>query len=89
METSNLPDKEFKVMVIKKLTKCGRMDKHSEILNEEIENTRKYQTEATKLKNTITDLKNTLEELNKRLDDTTEWISHLGERTLEIIQTEE
>ena len=33
MEISNLADKEFKVMVIKMLTKLGkRMDKHSENL---------------------------------------------------------
>ena len=44
-------------MIIKRLTKLGRrMDKHSE--NLKIENTRKFQTEVTELKNTITELKN-------------------------------
>lgn len=33
---SNLPDKEFKITVIKKLTKLGRrMNEHSENLNKE------------------------------------------------------
>lgn len=34
METSNIPDKDFKVMVIKMLTKLERrMDQHSENFN--------------------------------------------------------
>jgi len=36
MEISNLPDKEFKVMVINMLTKLRRrMDEHSENFNKE------------------------------------------------------
>lgn len=39
MQISNLPDKEFKVMVIKILTELGRaMDEHNENLNKEREN---------------------------------------------------
>lgn len=30
MKTGNLPDKEFKVMIIKMLTKLRRMNEHSE-----------------------------------------------------------
>lgn len=38
MKMSNSPNKEFKVMVVKMLTKLERrMDKHSENFNEEIE----------------------------------------------------
>ena len=55
MKINNLLDKEFKAMVIKMLTELRRrMDEHSENFNKEIENIRKYQTEVTKLKNTIT-----------------------------------
>ena len=37
MEISNLPDKEFKVMVIKMLTELGRRrEEHSEIFNKQI-----------------------------------------------------
>lgn len=63
MELSNLPDKNFKVAVIKMLTELGRrMHKHSENFNEEIKNIRKYQTKVIELKkHTITELKNTLE----------------------------
>ena len=42
-------------MVIKVLTKLGRrMDEHSQSFNKDSEYIRKYQTEATKPKNTIT-----------------------------------
>lgn len=45
MGTSLLPDKEFKVMAIKMLTKLERrMDKHCENLNKETENIIKYQS---------------------------------------------
>ena len=67
IEVSNLPDKEFKVMVIKILTNLGRrMGEHRENFNKETENIRKYQTEIIELKNIITELKSTLEEFNRR-----------------------
>lgn len=37
LETSNLPGKEFKVMVVNMLTKLRRMDKHKKNFNEVIE----------------------------------------------------
>ena len=67
MEISNLFDKEFKVMIIKMLTKLRkRMDKQSENLNTELGNIMKNQSE---LKNTITEMKYILEGINGRLDD--------------------
>ena len=33
MEISNLPDRKFKVMIIKILTELGRMDKYTENFN--------------------------------------------------------
>lgn len=74
MELSNLPDKEFKVMVIEVLPKLKRrMEEHSENCHEETENKRKSQSE---LKNTIAKMKNTLEGTNSRLEDAEEWIDH-------------
>ena len=64
METSNLPSKEFKVMIIKMLKELGRrMDKQSENLDvlTELENIKKNETAV---KNTITEIQNTLEEIN-------------------------
>ena len=51
-EISNLPDKEFKTLIM--LTELGkRLDEHSEIFNRELENI-KNQSE---LKNSITEMK--------------------------------
>lgn len=51
-----------------------KMDEHSEILKKEIENIRKFQAEATELKNTITEheqqQKSSLELFDSRLDKT-------------------
>ena len=52
MEISNLPDKEFKVIVIKMLTKLRRiMDEHSENFKKGTDNIKKNQSE---MKNIIT-----------------------------------
>lgn len=69
IEISDLPDKEFKILV-KILTELGeRINEYSENFNKETENIRKYQTEIMELKHTITSLKNTLERFNSRLDE--------------------
>ena len=53
---SNVPNKEFNVMVIKMLTRLRRrIDEHSENFNKELENIKKNQSE---LKNTITEVRN-------------------------------
>ena len=45
MEISNLPNKVFKVMIIKMLTRLRRrIAEHCEIFNKELENIRKFQT---------------------------------------------
>ena len=55
-ELSNLPEKEFKVIVIKMLTELGRrIDEHSENFNKAMENIRKYQIDVTQLKSIITE----------------------------------
>ena len=46
MEKSNLPNKELKVMIIKKLIELGkRIDEYSERLNKKLENIKNNQTE--------------------------------------------
>ena len=87
VEINNLPDKEFKVMIIKMLIKHRRrMDEHSEKFLKELENTKKNQTA---LKNTITKIKTTLEGINSRLEDTEEQINELKDRVVEITQAEQ
>ena len=87
MEISNLPDKEFKVMVIRMLTELGRrMSEHSESFNKEGENIGKKQL---KLKTTITEKKNTLDGIKSRQNDTKEWVSNLKDKVMEITQSEQ
>ena len=87
VEISHLPNKEFKVMIIKMLTKFRRrMEEHSENFNKELENIKRNQTE---LKNTITTLKNTVEGLNSRLDGVEEQINDWEDRAVKLTQTEE
>ena len=46
MEKSNLPNKELKVMIIKKLIELGkRIDEYSEMLNKKLENIKNNQIE--------------------------------------------
>ena len=45
VEIGKLPDKEFKVMIIKMIKELGRrMDEHSEKINKELEDVKKNQT---------------------------------------------
>ena len=70
IEINSLPDKEYKLMVIRMLTELGRrINEHSENFNKELENIKKSQRE---LKNTIMERKNSLEGSNNRVDDTEE-----------------
>ena len=56
VEVSNLPDRTFKVMVIRMLILLRiTMDELSENFNKETENIRKYQIEVTVPKNIISD----------------------------------
>ena len=76
MEISNLPNEEFKVMIIMVLTKLGRrIDEYSKNFNKELEKIYIYNQSG--LKNAITEMKNTLERINGRLDDTKEHLSDL------------
>ena len=79
-----MPDKEFKVMIIKIFTGLEkRMEDFSETFNKEVENIKKNQSE---LKNTITDIKHTLERINSRLEDGKEHISDLEDSIMERTQ---
>ena len=71
MKIGNLPEKEFRLVIVKMIKELGRrMDAQSkklEVFNKELENIKNNQTE---MKNTITEMKNTLEGINTRLNDT-------------------
>lgn len=62
---NNLPDKEFKTLIIRMLTERGkRIDEQNENFNKELEN--KSQSELK----TITEIENTLEGINGTHSDT-------------------
>lgn len=88
-EINDLPDKEFKRMVIKMLTEVrGKMHEQSENFNRD----RKYKiipNRITELKNSISELKNSEEGFNIRLDKAEEKISKLKDIAVEFIQSEE
>ena len=82
-----MPDREFKVMVIKILTglkkKVGDLSK---TLNKETEKMKKSQSE---MKNSITEVKGTLDGINSRLEKAEEQISNLEDSVMESNQTEQ
>ena len=88
METSNLLDKEFEVMIIRMLTELQRrrMDEHSKNFNKEAENIEESQTKWKKI---ITEIKNALGGTSSRLHDTEEWISKLEDSVAVITLVEQ
>ena len=86
-EINNLPNKQFKTLVIKMLTELRkRIDVNSEHFNKELENMIKIQSE---MNTSVAEIKNTLEEMNGRLSDTEKHRSDLEDRIMEITQSEQ
>ena len=68
VEIGNLPEKEFRIMVVKMIQDLrksmeARIEKMQEMFNKDREELKNKQTE---MNNTITEMKNTLEEINSR-----------------------
>ena len=57
MDINNLPDKDFKMLVIMFMESRRIMEGYNEKFNKETENIRKHQIEVRELKNTINELK--------------------------------
>ena len=89
MELSDLPDREFKIMVIKLLIKVRGEIYGQNDFSANIENTKKYQRDIIEPKNIITDLKTSIKEFNSRLDQAEESVSKLKNRVVEIVQSEQ
>ena len=91
VEIGNLPEKEFRIMIVKMIQNLGnrteaRIEKIQEMFNKDLEELKNNQTEMT---NTITEMKNTLEGINSRVNDTEELISELEGRVVEITEAEQ
>ena len=90
-EISNLPEREFRIMIVKMLWRLeNRMGKMQETFNtvntitkdiEEIKNKQRWITQLLKLKNT-------LEGTNSRITEAEERKSELEDRTMEITAKE-
>lgn len=88
METSNLLDKEFEVMIVRMLSELQRrrMDEHNKNFNTEAENIEKSQTKGKKI---ITEIKNAPEGTSSRFHETEEWISKLEDSVAVITLVEQ
>ena len=88
VERSNLPEKRFRVMILKMIQDSGKrteaeMKKIQEIFNSDLEELKNKQ-----MNNTIIELKNTLEVIN-RVTEAEEWINELEKRMVEITAIEQ
>ena len=86
-EISSLPEKEFRVMIVKKIQNLrNRVEKIQETFNKNLE---ELKSKRTVMNNTINEIKNTLEGISSRITETEKWISDLEDRIVEIITTEQ
>ena len=73
-ELGNLPEKEFRVMIVKMIQNLrrrmeARIEKIQEMFNKDLE---EIKTKQTEMNNTITEMKNTLEGNNNRITEAEE-----------------
>ena len=73
-EKDNLPEKEFRVMIVKMIQNLGnrmeaRTEKIPEMFNKDLEELKNKQTE---MNNTITEMKNTLDGIRSRITEAEE-----------------
>ena len=86
-EICNLPEKEFRVMIVKMIQNLGnRMEKIQETFNKDLE---ELKSKQTVMNNTITEIKNTLEGINNRITEVEEQISDLEDKRVEITTREQ
>ena len=74
-ETDKLPEKEFRIMIVKMIKNLeSKMKKMQESINKDLEELKNKHTETN---NTITEIKNTPEGINSRISKAEELISEL------------
>ena len=99
VEISNLPEKQFRIMIVKMIQDLGKrmekkIDKMQEILNKDLEELKNKHLEElkhkqTEMNNTITEMKNTPEGINSRITEAKERISDLEDRMWEFTAMEQ
>ena len=81
-EIGKLPEKEFRIMVIKMIKILeNKMEEMQESVIKDLEELKNKHTETN---NTITEIKNTLEGTNNRISEAEEQISELEDKMVEI-----
>ena len=91
VEIGNLPDKEFRIMIVKMIKDLGRrmeakIEKMQAMFNKDLEELKNKQTE---MNNTITEIKTTLEWINSRITEAEERISDLEDRMVKFTAAEQ
>ena len=91
VEIGNLPEKEFRIMIVKMIQDLGirteaKIEKMQEMINIDLEELKNKQTEMT---NTITEMKTTLEGINSRITEAEEQISDLEDSMVEFTAVEQ
>ena len=86
VEIGNLPEKEFRITIVKMIQDLGKrmaakIEKMQEMFNKDLEELKNRQTE---MNNTIT-----LEGITSRITEAEEWISDLEDRTVEFTAVEQ
>ena len=79
VEIGNLPEKEFRIMIVKMIQDLGermeaKIEKMQEMLTKDLEELKKKQAE----------MNNTLEGINSRITEAEEWISDLEDSMMKI-----
>ena len=78
METSNLPNSEFKALVIRMLNELrGRVDELRENFNRIKKGHETIKKNQSEMKDILTEMKNNLQEINSRVDAAENHISNL------------
>ena len=91
VEIGNLPEKEFRIMIVKMIQDLGKrmeakIEKMQEVFNKDLEELKNKQAE---MNNKLTEMKNTLEGINSRVTEAEERISDLEDRMVEFTATEQ
>ena len=91
VEIGNLPEKEFRIMIVKMIQDLGKrmevkIEKIQEMFNKDLEELKNKQTE---MNDTITEMKTILEGFNSRITEAKERIGDLEDRMVEFTAAEE
>ena len=86
-EIGSLPEKEFRVMIVKMIQNLGkRMKKIQEMFNKDLA---ELKSKQTMMNNTISEIKNSLEGINSRITEVEERISDLEDKIVGINTAEQ